>query len=78
MSKPLAMNDNQLASYYDEQKAKGAGAHYAKAGLGFASPGQVSSSNRAKPRSIKFAPCSSSLLPAGSAVALQVYPMSLL
>ena len=39
MSKPLAMDDGQLASYYDEQKAKGAAAHYAKAGLGFSTPG---------------------------------------
>ena len=35
------MDDKQLADYYDKTKAKGAGAHYAKAGLGFASPGSV-------------------------------------
>lgn len=35
------MDDDQLAKYYDETKAKGAGARYAKAGLGFASPGSV-------------------------------------
>lgn len=36
------MDDKKLANYYDEQKAKGAGARFAKAGLGFASPGSVS------------------------------------
>ena len=44
------MNDGQLASYYDDQKAKGAAAHYAKAGLGFASPGYASLSEREKQR----------------------------
>ena len=58
MSKPLAMDDKQLASYYDDQKAKGAGAHYAKAGLGFASPGQVSLFDHTKARSRQVAPCS--------------------
>ena len=42
------MDDAQLASYYDDQKAKGAGARYAKAGLGFASPGYSTLSVREK------------------------------
>ncbi|CAL5224177.1 g6817 [Coccomyxa viridis] len=46
------MDDTQLAEYYDKTKAKGAGAHYAKAGLGFATPGMAPQGRGLRPPSM--------------------------
>lgn len=36
------MNEAELATYYDDQKARGSAAHARKQGLGFVSDGQAS------------------------------------